>query len=233
MRTELKFATIDIPGGSVEQTLTDNHKFFYTWAERFRTELFPALNFGKNILPAFLIAIEPNNIKTLSSHRTKPDGIGFQYVISMNSKHCDKPEWEQLEALVHSMVHLQQDFLVAKGFLSVKSSKKQYHNSQFIKWSESLGLHVRFLGTHYAPATGRLAEILKKYNIAEPNRTLVPNDRQLENWWDQHRNSKGKSTMVKFLAQDCPRINKCNFRSARQTMNLKCNECGSNFCVQE
>jgi hypothetical protein len=179
-------------------------QFLYRWAVVFKERLLdPVLLTDRRRLPDPVISFDAMRIETLAAYSIIRNPQGLLDEITFNTVHLlqeDKRrvweygQWGELETLLHEQVHLwQQNF----GSQPVKLGKV-YHNKEFVAKCESLGLHPRpGVGSHWRPADGLFAMLMKEYGIAQ-GVTFEVAEGKRSNWWEADKERKGRSTLSKW-----------------------------------
>ena len=83
--------------------------FLYRWAVTFKERfLDPVARTDRGRLPDPVIGFEPMRVEVLAGYTLARNPQGLLYEITFNARHLDRPQWEQLETLLHEQVHLWQ-----------------------------------------------------------------------------------------------------------------------------
>jgi hypothetical protein len=194
--------------------------FLYRWAVTFKERLLdPIARTDRDRLPDPVIGFEPMRIEILAAYTLARNPQGLLYEITFNARHLDRPQWEQLETLLHEQVHLwQQNF----GENPIKPGRA-YHNREFVEKCESLGLHPRpGVGAHWKPADGVFELLMREHGISRPEYAEVE-EGQRSNWWDLGKERKGSSTLSKWSC-GCQ-----NVRVGTKEFYACCLRCGNLF----
>lgn len=144
-------------------------------------------------LPAPLIAVEPQNIRTLASYRVVPDGYGLPFKLTFNEVHYGDDEqgnkvwmwgeWSQMETLVHELGHHWQQL---RGRDPYRPGARITHNKEFTRKLESLGLHPKpGVGSHFAVAEldSPFGVLMKEWGIPRPADVPREELKPKDNWW--------------------------------------------------
>lgn len=180
-------------------------------------------------LPAPLIAISPQNIKTLAAYRVVPDEYGLPFKLCFNERHFKEAseveavaalglagqamiwqwgEWAQMETLTHELGHHWQQL---KGKDPYKPGKRITHNKEFIDKLEELGIYSNSRGVHYKEADldKPFGILVKEWGITRPETPtgmVVPPNLD---WWRVFFDlfgmpvPVGRSTLYKYECPEC------------------------------
>lgn len=131
------------------------------------------------------------------------------------------------------MVHLFQEEV--PGY---EKCKRGWHNQQFVDICEEIGLHPLLgVGAHWRPMDGQVAKLAEMIGIEKPAHAegefVKPEGPKPPKayWWDPDRGGKpkGKSTLIKYVAEGCTKSPTCTFRSGRKDLNVRCSDCQGEF----
>jgi hypothetical protein len=124
---------------------------FHEWAERFNLEF-------KLDLPTPAIRIERIAHSHLGAYRQARNGFGLAHEVTMNSRHLDRPLWQQLATLFHEELHAWQ-------YLYNKPGENNYHNVPFRRKAGMFGLVIDERGRHLGILPGRFTELLSAHGV--------------------------------------------------------------------
>ena len=197
----------------------DEASYLYEKANLFKERfLDPIARTDRGRLPDPVISFESRrNWNILATYTLVRNPQGLLYEITMNSQHyVDKEEngaakkvwefgrWAQLETLLHEQVHLwQQNF----GEDPLEP-RKPYHNKEFVKKCESLGLHPKLgEGYHTQLADGPFKLLMEEMGINPPDLTKKPAELNID-WFKwlldfKGKKRKGRSSLTKWSCPDC------------------------------
>jgi hypothetical protein len=152
-----------------------------------------------------------------------------EFTLALNSKRLDLPRWALYEGLFHELAHI---YTAPQAGYQLHA--EGYHNRKFVNSCLAAGIYVRIeAGTHFKPATGRFADLMRKMNIGLPeNISEVDEDKRRTNWWDQtFPRPAGHSTMYRYTRVECRRNTPCIIRSGKSDLQLSCDQCWSKFVL--
>ncbi|NUM32943.1 MAG: SprT-like domain-containing protein [Candidatus Brocadiae bacterium] len=178
-------------------------KVFLEWAEIYNSE------FDLKIPE---ISLSVANLKRSCFGHFHPghNGFGLRKEIAINRIYLkDREFWTVLGTLLHELLHAWQEEYGKPG-------KANYHNKQFRRKAEGLGLIVDHRGvTEYEKNEEKspFLQVLKKYGVSVPN---LPES--------THKKERGFSKMKKWECA-CP----VKIRVAVSHFNAKCMNCGEIF----
>jgi len=123
----------------------------HQWAERFNSEFQLGLQ-----VPA--IRIDSIRRRALGTYQPGRNGLGVKHEITLNAKHLGRPLAEQLETLLHELIHEWQD-------LYGKAGRGNYHNRQFRNKAMLYGLIVSHRGYLLGIRPGRFTKLLEQHGV--------------------------------------------------------------------
>jgi hypothetical protein len=209
-------------------------RFLYRWAVVFKERLLdPVLLTDRRRMPDPVISFDRMRHETLAAYTLIRNPQGLLYEITFNTEHFMAGQekmvwafgqWGELETLLHEQIHLwQQNF----GEHPVKPGRA-YHNAEFVAKCERVGLHPRpGVGSHWRPADGLFAMLMKEHGIETPESPEVPADQKRFDWWDLGKEQKGRSTLAKWSC-GCQ-----NVRVGTKEFYAQCLRCGNVFTKVE
>jgi hypothetical protein len=163
-------------------------------------------------IPAPALMVAPLSTRCLGHFRPGRNGFGLRNEIAIDALHVRTSEyWEVIGTLVHELLHSWQQ----EHGTPPKPSSWNYHNREFRRKAESLGLVVdRYGCQHYAPAPTPFTTLLDRYGLIRPDlpRMTVP----------IAKHSKSK---LKLYECSCG----VKVRIGRARFNATCGDCNSQF----
>ena len=174
--------------------------FLHLWKKRLNFEFKLELN---NIV----LNISPVSSRINGQYTYKHNGFGFLGTVTINQKIINHPLCQILGVLLHELLHGWQE-------LYGKPGKRNYHNREYVKKAEKLGLLVDEKGYMTYSSTSVFLDLLKLHGI------------DIDNISDVEEPKKGTSKMKKWSC-GCT-----NVRSAI-VLEARCLKCGGTFKIQE
>lgn len=111
--------------------------FFYEHAQKLVAEIVkPVLGFDA---PEIIVSVDKENRRQLGHFKIGRDGLGLNWRISLNVLHLARPKAEVIGTLLHEILH-------AVQFQSGKPGKGNFHNAEFVRWCETVGLPTNSKG---------------------------------------------------------------------------------------
>lgn len=172
----------------------------HQWAAHLNQEL--AL---KIEVPA--IQIDRLRIRTMAHYRRGRNGFGLKHEIAFNDIYTRRQLAEQLETLLHELLHEQQG-------MYGRSGRRNYHNLAFRRAALSYGLIINERGQSLGVVPGRFTELLTQHGV-----DLTP---VLQPQFTVSRQIRDSSKLKKW-ACDCT-----NVRVAVE-LHAQCLRCGKPF----
>jgi hypothetical protein len=131
----------------------------HRWAKLFADEF-------KLQIPQVAICVEPLNRRRYGHFRPGPNGFGLCSEIAINQRHLgDRPFWKTLGTLLHEELHAWQQVHGRPG-------QNNYHNKEFRRKAESLGLLIDSNGSTQYTNPSPFEQLLHRHGITVPN--MVP-----------------------------------------------------------
>lgn len=197
----------------------DEAKYLYRMASNFKERFLDGIiRPDRERLPDPVIAFDDlRNYRTLAAYTLVRNPVGLNCEITFNTEHYVDVEkdgkkikewkfgrWGQLETLLHEQVHLwQQTPEFGKDPVTLD---RIYHNKEFVKKCESLGLHPKLdAGYHTRQADGAFALYMKELGVKEPE-YQIPIKPWRSDWFRvlaDPEKTKGRSTLTKWSCPEC------------------------------
>ena len=137
--------------GANDWRYREHVRVLHEWAGTFNREFDLGLQ-----IPA--IRLDPIPIRDLGSYQPGRNGFGVRHEITLNTRHLDRPLAEQLETLLHEMLHEWQS-------LYGKPGRGNYHNREFCQKARLYGLIVNQRGHLLGIEMGRFKILLGQHGV--------------------------------------------------------------------
>lgn len=204
---------------SADWEYADEAKYLYRMASNFKGRfLNGVIRPDRERLPDPVIAFDDlRNHNTLAAYTLVRNPVGINCEITFNTEHYVDVglngkvtkdwrfgRWSQLETLLHEQVHLwQQTPEFGKDPVVLG---RVYHNKEFVKKCESLGLHPKLdAGYHTRQADGVFSLYMKELGVKEPEYQM-PIKPWKSDWFrvlGGPEKQKGRSTLTKWNCPEC------------------------------
>lgn len=183
---------------------------FHEWRERFNLEF-------KLGLSSYAIAVEGLRKTRLGQFREGHNGFGFQGEIIIARRHVvnngtETAWWRVLGTLLHEMLHGWQ-------YEHGKPGKRNYHNVQFRRRAEELGLIIDHRGYTQYERDSPFMDLLERYGVEVPP-DIAPATTEPE--------PPGKSKLKLWKCACVVRV-----RVAVPHFRARCLDCGQMFELQD
>jgi hypothetical protein len=161
--------------------------------------------------PEFTLSVDKNNKKQLAHYKIGRDGLGLKERISLNVLHLASPKASVISTVLHEMLHGVQ-------YSSGKPGKGNYHNAEFIRWCETLGVPTNDRGHDLGIAPdGLFAQYAKRHNLEGRFELAKKNA------------PKPKGSNLRKWTCSCG----VNVRVAIEDFQATCNKCDTEFVRQD
>jgi hypothetical protein len=162
-------------------------------------------------VPFVALAVDRLRYDCLGHFRPGHNGFGLRGEIALNALHLRREPWRIVGTLAHELVHAWQD-------LHGRPSHN-HHNREFRDKAASFGLIVDRRGVTCYPPDSPFMALLRRHGVDMPaDLPPVPTHRVVA--------GQGRSKLGKWSCRCDPPV---NLRVGRETVNVLCLDCGSQF----